>query len=337
MKLRILLFLNLALLFSVNGFAKEKDNQIKRIFLANVEYGRGVTKEDAALSKFDAALSITANLSGKYSTMSIISRDSVADYIQKSGDSPTALAIAKNVNADGLVFVRVDRLKNVLRIELSLVDKDNPKNKKVGEGYAFLNFKNIEKGTELYDPSIMTAMQRAFAVAIKDSMIFDTISGAFGVKPVPTVAICGIGYPENETRTQANSIFFNRTIGSFAAAESIFDMARRSRDYMVYDIETRDTIYTFFRLFSVENCNYPTFREIDALKKFGIKYIITGFVSKDKDSIALELRLSELRETEVKQISSVKSMLYNDDQKEYENKITTLTKELLKIPDIKEK
>jgi hypothetical protein len=243
---------------------------------------------------------------------------------------PSLLTVADSLKADEILFLRVDKILNMVRIEISSVHVDSTGKKSTGEGYALVHF--VESNDKpLLDPALLEAMQRAFAAAENDSNMFANSQDGFRIFPVETIVIGGLEYNDNPSIMPKWDIFEAKVISSYDAIETIFDEARKTTKYVVYDIPTRDTIFTLFNLFVVENFRPPSFDEIQALDKFGVKNYISGKLTQLKDSCDVELSLYKIEEGRLKLIKSEKSILKKDDIVEYRKVLKDLVKKLLNI------
>ena len=320
----LFVFIVLALASCSNSLNKNK------LFIAGVEYGRGIKKDKVPENKFDAAMSFAAKLSGKYEYISFYERDSIATLLKSENKPATPLELGKALGADQALFVRVDQFKNILRTEILSVSASDTNVRSRGEGMANLKYRNDKDEAEVYDPTILTAIQRAFAVAQHDSLMYDTIPGHLGVKPVPSLVVGGLAY-STEKKAVDWDIITRKVVTSYTAAESIFSAAKDSKDYITYDIDTRDSVYTLFKLYAVENYNFPTAAEISALKRFSIQYMVAGYINHSGDDLSIKLALFDISGNEIKRIAQEEGLLKEDSIKEFEKTIVAITKKLLKI------
>lgn len=310
--------------------SKIDKSEHKVVMLANATIGAGLSKNEISDYKVDAALALTTKLSGRYGFIEQGVRDSIAELYRNSGKKPILFDIAKEAKADELVFLRVDRFKNMLRVDLKMINVKDTSLKQSGEGFAFLNFRNAESEIAVYDPTLLAAMQRAFADALRDTNMFMQIGGKFAVKPSPTLVISGISFEETEGIRNWD-IVDKKTVNSYSALESIFLAAKDCPDYVFYDIDTRDSIYSFFKLYLVENYSLPTMQEIDALRKFKVEYYVAGSYSQQLESADLTLSLFKITENNVIKINTVTDKLYEDKIEKFEAAYAEMTKKLLNI------
>lgn len=302
----------------------------KNLMLGNFIAGRNLTKEDISEEKADAALSLASKLTGKYNFIEKIERDSFAQSFYDKGEKPILLDVAKAAKVDEIAFMRVDRFVNMLRVELQLVDVADTANRQVGEGFCQLNYREAETNRTLFDPSLLTATQRALADAKKDPDLYSKQIGNLKVKPAPTLVLTGIDF-SLPIGLRPWNLYDTRVISSFSALTAIFAEAKNASNFVVYDIETRDSIYSLFNLYVVENYNLPTIHEIDALRKFKVDYIITGSYEQLPEAAELSLTLYKINPENVEKIKTVTDILNEDKQEEMNKIFAQLTKKLLEI------
>jgi hypothetical protein len=141
--------------------------------------------------KISAALNLAMLVTEKYE---LISNEEISEVIQELPEKYTAFDIAKNLEADGILVVKVEQLRNLLRAEISRINPESPENVITGEGYAMLHYFTDDEHRAIYDPSLLLALQRAFAVVESDSVLFEKQNA----KPAPLLAICGIEFQKGE-------------------------------------------------------------------------------------------------------------------------------------------
>ena len=174
---------------------------VKKILIAKINLGRGIDT-NLTESKIEAALTLAADVSGKFKMIPMFDRDSVAYEIRETNQAPTAFAVAEKLHADEILFINVNRKENMLRIDFSSVETNDVDNKSNGTGYALLHYFKVETGNPLYDPTILLAVQRALADMAKDSLMYANAPGGFKVFPAPTLVIGGIDFQDSTKLTE---------------------------------------------------------------------------------------------------------------------------------------
>lgn len=296
------------------------------LLIGNIKLGQKA--EIIKATKVEAALNLAAGLSGKYVLIPTILRDSVAVLLSKDGVKPQINILSDTLGADKIVFVLVSRIENMLRVELNLVDAKNTSDRNLGEGFASIHYM-FSDSVLLVDLALLQAVQRAFAVAVKDSNLYANCEESFRVFPAPTLIIGGLDYKENPSYFPKWDLFDRPIVSSYDAVESIFEQAKESSKYVVYDIATRDTIYALFNLYIIENHKPPSYLEIEVLDNFLVRRYITGTFTQQKNSADIELVLYEIIGGKLKPIKSEKGIIQKDDLMEFRRVLKDLTKKLL--------
>ncbi|MBI5325813.1 MAG: hypothetical protein HZB41_11180 [Ignavibacteriae bacterium] len=305
------------------------ENKSTELFMiADVNLGKEAG--DISLSKVESAVALAGGLNKRFHIVPFSVRDSVAQVIVDQKKAPTAAEIAQNLNVDKLLFLNINRVENMLRVDISMVDADDFEEKSEGSGYALIHFINEKDEKVLYDPSLLSAVQRAVAVCLKDSMMYSNLEGKFNVIPAPAVIIGGIEFIDDPDLYMWD-LYSRMAVASYDMIESIFETAKDCREYVIYDIETRDTIYSMFKLFFAENYKAPTKFEMEILSKFQVDYYITGTFRRIKEGSELELGLYKIKDEKLFPVRSVKGILTEDDLYKLRELSQSLTKQLLNI------
>ncbi len=222
--------------------------------------------------------------------------------------------IAKSLNSEYIAFSSVKRIGNVVRTELILKSSGDTSIQKKGIGYEMLNLRDITTDNPIYVPTVIGAYQKAFAAALKDTMMYDDYRNAYRVFPSSPMAICGIDFVESK-KTKNWKLFDFKQTASYDILESIFKVTMYDYRYFTYDIATRDSIYAVFGLHEKLNFNAPSQSEIIALYNYQIKNFLTGEFRYNKDEKCLEIELMLFGfsdEGEVKKIDSHSELIKED-------------------------
>lgn len=303
----------------------------KVLMVANISRGKKV--EEISDFKVEAALNAIAAMTGKYTLISLTLRDTVVNYLKSINKTPSVLELANELYPDKLLFININRFENMLRVEITSIDAKEPERKSEGIGYAELHF--VKAGNiPLYDPILLMAMQRAFAAAEGDSLMFAAMPGKFCVFPAKPLVIGGIDF-QLDDRLFKWKIFDYRVINSYEAAETIYEAAVGSSDYVIYDIPTRDSIYSYFNCHIVENYRPPSPYELEILGKFDVEMYISGIFKRVVKGAELELILSRIVDKKLLVVSTEKGFLDEDDTSKFRALLKELTLKLLGINDEK--
>ncbi len=324
-KLTVILFsLTIMVLNTFNLVSKEKE----KFLIANIDYSKSI----GFLSpyKFEAAFDIACKLSEKYELISSKKRDSVALVFQENKKHNSALDVAIELKANYVLFANVNVIGNMLRVDLTVINNDSIQKRTKSFGYSAISKRNFEDNSMIYDPAILAATQRALAVAMKDSLMYDKLSGTAKVYPAKTLVIGGLFYVDDKSNKEWD-LFKNKELSSYDACETIFKQAFHTSKYVLYDMETRDSIYSMFGLKTPENFNAVSAFELRALSHLDIDNFISGVFKKVENGVEIELILSDLEKGVLTQKMSVKGFLKEDSIIEYRNVLQQLTVELLGI------
>jgi len=332
----------LALLLTITltitlGYSKNKKSTtekydslvvLPRIMIAQVEFGDKAS--EIGESKVEAAMNLAVKMSQKFILIGFPERDSVINAMKADNRKTTAGSIAKELNADRIYFIRINVLENMLRADISSSNLKNGKKSKAGVGYCLINFREKDTEKRVYDPSLLKALQRAFADVEKDTLMFDNAEGPFKVYPAPTLVIGGIDF-RNTDNLPEWKLYDKKTSTSFDGTEVIFETARTSSKYVAYDMASRDSIYAMFNMHIVENYRPPTSHEMDALSKLDVNYYITGFMNRVPEGAKLELYLCAIKNKSLDMIGQEAGIITKDDTDEMRKVIKEITKKLLKL------
>ncbi|MCS7170587.1 MAG: hypothetical protein NZ949_08215, partial [Candidatus Kapabacteria bacterium] len=264
------------------------------ILLAQVQVGSMLQALSPA--KLEAALTAALEVTGRYSVVPTVLRDSVVVLLQREGQVPTALAVARRLNCSALCFALAERFVHLVRVEVALRWAPEFEEERRGVGYALLRYVQVGSEDFLYDPSLLEATQRAVAVALGDSDLYAALDPPLRVYPAPLLAVCGIAYSE-ESGLPPWQLFLQKVVTSYDAVLSAIDTARFHPRFVVLDIDTRDTIYAMGRLFEPENYNPPTLVELGLLLQMGVEYFLSGSLHRTREGAQLRMELYRIGQT----------------------------------------
>jgi hypothetical protein len=263
-------------------------------------------------------------LNDKYELVS----DSLVDAAINKLNSPNAFDIAKEVLADKIFIIKLEQLVNVIRVEIISANYPDTHNARTTEGIAVLHLFKKTDGIPYFDPTILTAMQRAFAASEGDSLMFIKCEEPYNIKPVPNIVVAGIEFVNNENYAKWE-IFNNPLINSFEYSEIIYEAICKIKNYVVFDIESRDALYAIFNLFLIENNVAPSYNELAALRRFNINYYITGKIERNVNGVNIILTIKENKASSNEIIKSVRKEVYENDINKIRNVIRELARELV--------
>jgi len=262
-----------------------------------------------------------------------IVRDSLIKKNQELNNRINLVNVGLELEADYLIFTRVNALKNLVRTDITLINIQDTSKVLKGYGYSSANYKN-DKDELIYDPAILSSLQRALALAFNDSTMFVDSAKGFINKPAPLLAIGGIYFADDDNLPQWY-IFDKKVVNSYDALETIFETAYKNTNYITIDTDTRDTIYNLNNLFVVENYNAPSEYELMALYKMGVEYYISGVLKRNEDGSLLELYLYKFENGVMQSINSATEIIPDDSILLLRESLKYLTEKILNLNMVK--
>ncbi|MFA6571836.1 MAG: hypothetical protein WCT77_11450 [Bacteroidota bacterium] len=302
---------------------------MEKILLAKITFGRFIDSS-VSESKVEAALSLASELSGKFKLIPGELRDSAVAELKQQQAVTSAMAVAGKLNADKIFVVTLNRLQNILRVDISCIQVSSPEVKLHGKGYAHLHYFKEAGDNPVYDPMILAAMQRALADCVGDSLLYEHASGPFRVFPTSSMVVGAIEFVE-DSKFPEWEIFSKKVIMSYDLIESVFEEAKNCQDYAVYDVGTRDSMFAMFGYRLVENYRPPAIEELKMYEKFEVKYYISGLIRRVAQGAELELYLSYVDYNKLSIIRKEKGLLQDDNIDALRSLARSLTKRLLML------
>ena len=336
-KLEIQIFIILFFIIPFYGLFAEADDSLTNadftessdlFMIADVKFGKETN--DLTLNKVEAAVALAGGITKRFHLVPFSVRDSVAQNLIDEQKAPTAAAIAEKLNVKKILFMNINRVENMLRVDISMVDAEDFDDKSDGSGYALIHFIKEKDEKVLYDPSLLAAVQRAVAVCLHDSLMYSGTEGKFNVIPAPTLVIGGVDFQDDQ-ELYLWDLYSRMAVASYDMLEAIFETAKDSRDFVIYDIPTRDTIYSMFKLYFVENYKSPSKYEMEILDKFQVDYYVTGTLKRIREGAELELGLYKIKDEKLYPVRSEKDILKDDDLFQLRELVQTLTKKLFRL------
>lgn len=280
------------------------------------------------LNKVEAALNLSAELSEKFTLIPEKLKDSITNEHILKGEQIDVLKIAKFLYADKILFILINRLANIIRADITIVNTKDTSEKRNGVGYSLIHFFDNQTNTPLSDPFLLEAIQRALMNALGDSSLYDHLPENLKVFPAPTIIIGGIEFIDNNSLPDM-LLFKNKVIVSYDLCESIFEELSQNHNFVPYDIATRDSMYALANFHIVENYNPPSLIELKILSLFEVEYYITGSYKRIPEGASLEIQLCKIENQMLRIVNSVNAIHKNDDISELRNLAKQLTKKLI--------
>ncbi|MBM2815536.1 MAG: hypothetical protein HW421_2298 [Ignavibacteria bacterium] len=325
-KLALIIIIILFSIPSCSLFKQSKGEKRTRLLIAHTDFRH--TDSVVNEGKIEAALNFIAIQTGKYELVPLHVRDSLSVQLKAAGEESTVYEIAKSTGADKNVFITISQLKNMLRVEL-IINTTEGFDARTGVGYCLLNYREIGNDKALYDPSLLKAIQRAFAAAVRDTNLFRQPDGSRTVMPTKTLAVGGLLFQTRPEILPKWELLNDKEVNSFDVVETIFSAAKDCPYYTVYDTETRDGIYSLFNLYIVENFVPPSPEEINALIKLEVDSYLTGSIRRIESGAFAELQLYDISTGKIRQIRSASDTIKTDDILDCRTVLQKLTKKVL--------
>lgn len=305
MKTKYFLYIILILIIPYTAFCKFN------IAIANISFGPEA-KGQISEAKIEAAFNLVSIISEKYNFIDFQTQDSIVNLLKSQNKSINFENLKESLDLHTIYSIHIDILANMLRIDMMSMNL-NDTSKVFGTGYAQIHFFGYKDNKALYDPSILKALQRAFAVANKDSTMFTKNDSAFYAYPAPTLVISGIEFIDN-TKSPKWDLFNSKEVNSFLMVEAMFDTLKHKENVIVYDQATRDTIYALYGLKIPENHKATSETELAILSNLEVEFIISGSFSRVEEGAKLILTLMKIKDNKLSYIDKYESIL-NEDSK----------------------
>lgn len=320
---------------SISNSNSNQNSNLKKqkLFLANFKTSDNI--KDLSDGKGQAAFNLAIDLSGKYTNVSLEKRDSLTKEWSKLKTRNTVYTMGQELGADKMVFIFVNKLENLLRVDLNIVDMEDTAEKQFGKGYALIKYREKDLEKQIYDTALLTAIQRALSAATKDTLLYDDAKGSFRVFPTPTIVIGGIDFQEEIDSEKSNinlirwDLFKNKEVNSFDAVESIFEEIYKNDKYIPYDVASRDSMFAYYGMYGIDNCHLPSNEEINILYTMEVDYYIFGVFAKGDNGAKVTLSLNKVAHNNLVTIRKEEGIITKDDIKELRIKVKELANKLI--------
>lgn len=287
---------------------KKNDNSALKVLIAGIEIGKNL--QDLNPSKVEAAFALAMYSARFFDLVPPPMVDSISRTLKLEGKDNSLPSLAKYFSAEFIAYINVNRVVNVMRMDITILSGKNFQNRNTGTGYAFINFRDSVENEYFYDPSVLLSLQRAFALAVRNVNLYAHLTNP--VFPAPPLVITGIEFRDNPEIQPRWEIFKNSVVDSYFIIESIFKYASQSPRYTIFDFATRDSIYTKFNFYSPENYKAPNQMELYALRQFEIEYYITGTLERDTAGANLTLVLVKFTTSGLSEVKKVDIKIEED-------------------------
>lgn len=282
--------------------------------------------------KVDAAFALAMFASEKFRSIPFAVRDSVLGVMRQETSDVTAGALAQRLGAEQVAFVTVNRLQNILRVAVSCRYGKDFEQLREGIGYAVLKYRKGSEDSILYDPSLLLAIQRAFALSQADTLMYAKVERDMRAIPAKLLAPTHLEFVEKVGTTSTLFEPKQKPIVAYDAMQTMFIAAKDHPLYVPLDVDTRDSIYALANLYEVENENPPNVLELRVLFQVEIRTCLMAKLTQENETdLSLEMKLCEiLSDGNLRLLRQEKSMLSGDKLADLRKGIQRLTKKILR-------
>ena len=298
----------------------------KQVLIGSVIQGTGA--DSISAHKIYTATKLAVDMSQGYITVSDTARKTV---IENGNKDITFEQVAELLNAHSLIYSSVDVFHNMLRANITLVNVATKK-EKIGYGYSPLRY--MKDGKPIYDVALLSALQRALMFVTEDTTLYNHQPKEYQLKPAESMVVGGFMFDNNDNPLIWR-LFTNKSVASYFASESIYEAAKESENYAVYDLATRDSMYAAFNMFLMENFTQPSQTEMKILKAFSVENFIFGSIKRVENHADVKLILAEMDGERLNIVKVEEDILREDNEEELGKIVRKLTKKLLLIDNSK--
>ena len=294
-----------------------------KILIGNVSQGTGA--DSISIHKIYTATKLAVDMTNSYIAIS----DSIRKQLAENTANISTDSLAKTSGANCYMSSSVEVFHGILRANISIVDTKT-KTEKNGFGYAALRY--VKDGNKIYDVAMLEALQRAMMNVTNDTSLYAHQPKEYKTKPAKSLVVGGFMFDDSNSPL-IWKIFNNKSVMSYFASETIYQAAKESNDYVVYDLNTRDSMYAAFNLFLMENFTPPSNTELTILNTFAVEQYIFGSIKRVKSHAQVKIVLTELKDGNLTIISTEEARLEDDYKEDFEKLIKTMTNKVLLIDD----
>ena len=308
--------------------SQKKDTTLARIMIAEIIHGKDIP--NSIIRKTDAAMAIALGAADKFIYVSLKERDSIAKKLKDANIDPTAFSVGQQLKAEALFFLRVNKLGNLLRVEISAKAGKDYNQSVSGIGLAMLRYRD-SLGTIVYDPTLVEAIQRAMCEVTGDSSLYQKAESP-EYQVAPAEPLCFISFQLEDTQIKSLwPIFQGKEVNSFYALEVLFEAASlQQTKYLPIDQVTRDSVYVLKGLRGTENFNLPNKEELSLLYSVGFAYCINGKCKKTLEGADISLTLQQIKpDGTLIKIKKLTAGLSEDTLEAFKKTASALVKKLL--------
>jgi hypothetical protein len=286
--------------------------QVQQVMVGGLQYD--TTDVFLSAKKIETGLSIALGSTGKYAVIPNDVRDSL---LRSRPDTLSVLMAADYIKAELVVFCNVGRIGKLVRSEVVILGGDGFVLNLNGVGYGITTIEEDSTKTMIIDPAILSSIQRAVCMALQDSALYKSASPILRVQPADLTVVGGIDFRETPSGLVPWSLFKEKVSASYDAAQIIVEALRDTKDLVMIDLDTRDSIFAKARLYMIENYNPTTTAELKILSAFEVSRILTGKVERVMNGAVLTLNYQQIQQDYKLQEIARAEVVLQEDSKEH--------------------
>jgi hypothetical protein len=300
------------------------------VVVVSVKHGDNIPA--AIERKVDAAFALALFASEKFRAIPFAVRDSALTELRTRHADVTAAQLAGHLGAAQAAFVTVNRLNNILRVAVSCRRGQNFGELTEGVGYAVLKYRKGSQDSILYDPPLLQAVQRAFAAAQGDSMMYRRADADMRVFPAKLLVPTHLEFVEKFRTASPMFEAEKKAVVAYDAVQTIFTAAKDHPLYVPLDVDTRDSVYALANLFEVENANPPNVLELKVLYQLEVRHCILSALTQETVSdLTLTMKLCEITpDGNLRLLRNEKTALGGDKIADLQKALKHLTRKILR-------
>lgn len=285
-------------------------SQVQRVMIGGIQYD--TLDAHITSKKIESGISIALEATKKYAVIPNDVRDSL---LRLRKDTLSVLMAADHIKAELIVFCNVGRIGKLVRSEVVILGGDGFVLNLSGVGYGITTIELDSTKEIVTDPAILSSLQRAVCVALKDSSLYAHASPVLKVRPAALAAVGGIHFKDTPSDLVPWSLFKEKVPASYDAALIIVEAMRDNENVIVIDLDTRDSIFAKARLFMVENYNPTTPTELNVLSAFEVSHIVVGTVDRVRGGAVCTLAYNEITDKKTLRLVKRAESVIKEDSK----------------------
>lgn len=296
------------------------------VTIGKVEYGSKI--DSLPIWKVDAAMNLIDKFTKKFAYFPMKEKAFILDSLNKENIGEPYNHFIKEYDINWIFNFRINKLQNILGVTLNAIKISDSTKVYIDNGFSYLNLKDTSGDQNIYDVALTNAMQRAIAKTLKDSTMFKSAIDEYKTYPFPTLVVGGLEFINSDKFVKWN-LFNDKQVTSYDMTESIWEETYNQNRFIAYDIESRDSLYTLFNIYGIENYDKPTPFELKALSQMEVKYFITGTFQRVSSGARIKMHICRVNKSNLDVIVTQEGMVNEDSLDELRKSVKTTTKKLI--------